>query len=380
MYTPTSHGGHALYARELLTAIAEVGPRRGVAAELVTCEDLADDLGLACPIHPILPRQVPRDELPSTAAWAASRVGYYLRRERVFLDWVARRRDIGLIHFQEYTPWLAPSHFRALRSRGIPIVFTVHNIKSHYSKFFMHEMIRDFCFRSAWRVCDALLVHTEGLREALSGFLAAGHPPIHVTPHGIWHRDGRPVREARAEGAMRDRLLFFGVIRPNKGVHVALRALERLPRCDLTIAGEAEEPHYLERIRRLVRRFPPGRVELIDRYVGEDEVADLFQRSRLVILPYTNFTAQSGVLHQALAYGRPVVATEVGALGECVRRWGIGHVVPPGDGRSLAEAIELALDPQRYDAAIAAIARLRGELTWTRMAEATIDVYRSIVT
>jgi glycosyltransferase involved in cell wall biosynthesis len=243
----------------------------------------------------------------------------------------------------------------------------------------MHEMIRDFCFRSAWKVCDGLVVHTEGLREMLSGFLAGSHPPIHVTPHGVWHGTGCPVREPCEEGPRRDRLLFFGVIRPNKGVHVLLRALERLPQCDLTIAGGAEEPYYLEQIRLLIRRLPPGRVELIDRYVGEDEVPELFRRSRLVVLPYTNFTAQSGVLHQALRYGRPVVATEVGALGECVRRWGIGRVAPPGDGRSLAEAIEMSLDPRRYESAIAAIARIRGELTWTRMAEATIDVYRSIV-
>jgi glycosyltransferase involved in cell wall biosynthesis len=363
----------------LLTAIAEVGPSRGVIPELVSCEDLADDPRPAYPIHRILPRQVPRDELPSTAAWAAERVGYYVRRERAFLDWVDRRSDIGLVHFQEYTPWLAPSHFRALRSRGIPIVFTVHNIKAHYRKFLMHEMIRDFCFKSAWRVCDALLVHTEGLQAALSDFLAGVHPPIHVTPHGVWHGDSRPAWTAYEEKPMRDRLLFFGVIRPNKGVHVLLHALERLPRCDLTIAGEAEEPSYLQRIRRLVRRFPPGRVELIDRYVSQDEMTDLFRRSRLVILPYTTFSAQSGVLHQALAHGRPVVATEIGGLGECVRRWGIGHVVPPGDGRSLAAAIELSLDPGHYDAAIAAISRVRGELTWTRMAEATIDVYRSIV-
>jgi glycosyltransferase involved in cell wall biosynthesis len=121
-------------------------------------------------------------------------------------------------------------------------------------------------------------------------------------------------------------------------------------------------------------------VELIDRYIGDEEVADLFDRSRLVILPYTNFTAQSGVLHLALAHGRPVVATDVGALGECVRLWGIGQVAPPCDERSLAGAIERSLDRAAYDAAIEAIARVRGDLTWTRMAEATIDVYRSIVT
>jgi glycosyltransferase involved in cell wall biosynthesis len=382
MFTPTAHGGHALYAQELLTALAEVGARRGVAAELVTCEDLSADLRPPYPIHRILPRQVRRDAFRTTASWAASRVGYYTRREHLFLDWVGSRADLDLVHFQEYTPWLAPCHFRALRRRGISLVYTVHNIEHHYGKFLMHKPIRDRCFRSAWRSCDALLVHSEGLRSALSRFLGGSHPPIHVTPHGVWHNEGGHRRAAGDDpaGPGRNRLLFFGVIRPNKGVHVLLRALERLPGCDLTIAGEAEEPRYLDLVRGMVRGFPPGRVELIDRYVGEDEVPALFERSRLVILPYTNFTAQSGVLHLALAHGRPVVATDVGALGECVRRWGIGRVVPAGDEASLAGAIEQALDPAAHGAAIEAIARVRGELTWTRMAEATIDVYQSIVT
>jgi glycosyltransferase involved in cell wall biosynthesis len=379
MYTPSPDGGHALYAHELLSSLAEVGRGRGVSVELVTCEDHAVTPRPSYPVHRILPRLVPRDEFRSTAAWAVSRVAYYARRERTFLDWVAGRRDIGLIHFQEYTPWLAPRHFRVLQRLGIPLIFTVHNIQTHFSKYPFHERIRDSCFRSSLRACDALLVHSEGLHESLSSFLSGGHPPIHVTPHGVWNGSGPPpAREACGAGAPRERLLFFGVIRPNKGVDVLLRALELLPRCDLTVAGQAEDAHYLEQVRRLALRFPPDRVELIDRYVSEDEMTGLFRRSRLVVLPYTSFAAQSGVLHQALAYGRPVVVTDVGALGECVRRWGNGQVVPPGDERSLAMAIERSLDPTHYDAAVEAIEGVRGELTWTRTAGATIDVYRSI--
>ena len=379
LYTPTPNGGHALYTKELLTAVAEVGVRRGVTAELVTCEDLAADLQTsAYPIHRILPRLVPREAFRTPIAWIAARVAYYSRREWTFLDWIARRADFDVVHFQEYTPWLAPRHWRALRRRGIPVICTVHNIIHHYYRNRLHKVIRDSCLRSAWRGCDALLVHTEGLREALADFLGAGHPPIYVTPHGIWSRGELLEREEDGGGEGRTRLLFFGAIRPNKGLHVLLRAMERLPRCDLTVAGEIEEESYHKQALSLARRLPPGRVELIDRYIEEAGVADLFARSRLVVLPYTSFAAQSGVLHQALAYGRPVVASDVGAMGECVRRWGIGSVVPPGDERALAEAIERALEPERYRAAVEAIARIRGELTWTRMAEATIDVYHAV--
>jgi len=52
---------------------------------------------------------------------------------------------------------------------------------------------------------------------------------------------------------------------------------------------------------------------------------------------------------------------------------------PPGDERALARAIEQALDPGRYRAAAKSIACIQSELTWTRTAEATIEVYRSIV-
>jgi len=380
MYTPSSAGGHALYTQELLTALAEVGPGRGIAPELVTSEDLAAaHWTSAYPIHPILPRLTPRSEYRTAPAWAWSRMIHYTRVEQILLDWLAGRQDLNLIHFQEYTSWLAPRCFRELRRRGLAIVGTVHNI-AHYNKdVYIRKMCDYYCRKPALRGNDALLVHSEGLREALSDFLGGVHPPIHVTPHGVWRTAGRSIRPMRAVDGPRKRLLCFGAIRPCKGLHVLLRALELLPQCDLTVAGEPEVPRYLEQVRDLARRLPPGRVELIDRFVSEQEVADLFGRSSLVVLPYTSFAAQSGVLHQALAHARPVVVSDVGALGESVRRWGVGEVVPPGDERALAWAIEQALDPGRYRAAVESIACIRSELTWTRTAEATIEVYRSIV-
>ena len=292
---------------------------------------------------------------------------------------MAGRQDLNLIHFQDYTIWLAPRCFREIHRRGLAIVMTIHNIIEHRYFNNIHRFIEVHFMKSASRSCDALLVHSEGLREALSDFLDGVHSPIHVTPHGAWRAAGRSVRPMRAVDGPRERLLFFGVIRPNKGLHVLLRALELLPQCDLTVAGEPVEPCYFEQVRDLARRLPPGRVELIDRFIGEQEVADLFGRSSLVVLPYTSFAAQSGVLHQALAHARPVVTSDVGALGESVRRWGVGEVAPPGDERALARAIEQALDPGRYRAAAESIACIQSELTWTRTAETTIEVYRSIV-
>jgi glycosyltransferase involved in cell wall biosynthesis len=169
------------------------------------------------------------------------------------------------------------------------------------------------------------------------------------------------------------------MIRPNKGLHVLLRAMERLPGCTLTVAGCPEEAGYFGRVRELAAELPEGRVEWVPRFVDESEIAGFFDRSHLVVLPYTEFPSQSGVLHQAAAHGRPVVASDVGGLGESVRRWGIGEAVPPNDPAALADAVSRALRPESYRAAADATARVRDKLTWAHTAEATLDVYRAVV-
>ena len=104
MYTPSSAGGHALYTQELLMALAEVGPGRSIAPELVTSEDLAAaHRTSAYPIHPILPRLVPRREYRTALAWAWSRMIYHTQRKQTFLGWLVGRQDLNLIHFQEFT-------------------------------------------------------------------------------------------------------------------------------------------------------------------------------------------------------------------------------------------------------------------------------------
>ena len=66
----------------------------------------------------------------------------------------------------------------------------------------------------------------------------------------------------------------------------------------------------------------------------------------LVVLPYRR-TDASGVLATAIGHGRPVVVTDVGSLGETVRDFGLGEVVPPGDEHALAEACIRLLDDPR---------------------------------
>ena len=381
MYTAESQKGHARYTRDLLLAIATMGVDRGVDVELVTSADLSPNFqSNRYPIHRILPPLANRSVFKWKIAWGISRVSHYIRRDNTFLRFVKSRPDLRLVHIQEYTPWLASRHFAKLRRSGVEVVMTVHNIANygHASQRYVRAMRSNW--RTAWRTCSALIVHTEGLRDQLGRFLGPGHPPIHVTPHAVWEeRSAPPITAVPPKADEKARLLFFGMVRANKGLHVLLRAMKLLPTCTLTIAGEHEPGAYHDEILRLVAQCPAGQIELINEFIDQQEIAGYFDRSHLVILPYTEFASQSGVLHQALAHGRPVVASDVGGLGESVRSWGIGEVVEPNNPNMLADGVVAALRPDHYRKAAEATERARKELTWTKMAKATCDVYHSLV-
>ena len=380
MYTAESKRGHARYTRDLLTALSLAGTPKGYHFELVTSRDLDPSFqSTSYTINAILPPLLNRSCYRTKMSWGISRVLHYYNREKTFLKWLETRTDIDIIHFQEYTPWLAPWHYDYLRRRGLGVVKTVHNIANfgHSSRVYMRQMRR--CWRIAWGSCSALIVHTEGLREGLAEFLGAGHPPIHVTPHAVWQeRTFEPVPPVLSPPGEPARLLFFGALRRDKGIDILLQAMPMLPNTRLTIAGETESPQHREAIEAYNILHSNSPIEFLPRFIAEEEIAGLFDRSQVVVLPYTEFAAQSGVLHQAVAHGRPVVATSVGALGESVRRWGIGEVVEPGNPEALAEGVKRLLLPEIYHQAASATAQVRDQMTWRRMAEATLDVYHSL--
>lgn len=377
MVAPADNGGHSRYTHELLSALSRVGQGQDVRVSLVTTRDLAPWYRTSSyDIHDILPPLRPREEFRNTLHWAVSRAAYYARCEEDLLRWARRNADCGGLHFQDYTPLLVHRHFRSLKSRGKRVFITVHNVYPHSYDPGLPKALQDSWTKVARRQCDALLVHSESLRDDLSNSLGKGHPPIFVTPHGVWNSTADPLPDE--ERIQKRRLLFFGVIRPNKGLHVLLRAMKRLPDCTLVVAGASDDARYQKQVRVLIDQLPTGRVEYIDRFVGDDEIPGLFLNSSVVVLPYTSFAAQSGVLHDALAYRLPVVATDVGALGESVRRWGIGRVVPPDNDGALAEGIRALLDPQLNQEASEASAKVREEFSWTRTAETTIAAYRSV--
>jgi glycosyltransferase involved in cell wall biosynthesis len=285
-----------------------------------------------CPMV-LLRRDLPdvrRDLRPSTR-WLASRAGTYAgrawRRERAASG---LKPDLCHLHYvNRFTDWLLP------RRRGVPLVMSVHDVTPHDVR--LPRQAERTLLAATYRRADALIVHHPWLRKRLLSAFEVDERRIHVVPHQVFaYDDDEPAPPPKHPCA-----LFFGALRSNKGIDVLLSALAGIPEeITVCVAGRGDaaiEKQLLE----AAAADPRLHVE-ID-HVSTSRKAELFRKASLVVLPYTSFASQSGVLHDAYAQGRPVIASDVGALGETVREDGTGVILPPGDAAALSRAIESLL-------------------------------------
>jgi glycosyltransferase involved in cell wall biosynthesis len=205
---------------------------------------------------------------------------------------------------------------------------------------------------------------------------------VHVVPHPAIVRY---VDLARREGLTRSaadgrfRLLMFGRIFAYKGLSQLIEAEAllggRIPDLRIVIAGRGDDA-WAHRD----RMGDPGRYEVRNAFIEDREVAQLFLDADAVALPYVE-ASQSGVLHLAAAFGKPVIATDVGELGATVTANGLGLAVPAGDPARFAEAIAVLAARRDHAAEFGAkaLAWAEGPNAPAAIGAATAALYREIL-
>jgi glycosyltransferase involved in cell wall biosynthesis len=258
------------------------------------------------------------------------------------------RADV--VHVQ----WLAlPQADVRLRFRS-PSVFTAHDLlprRTAGKRDLWQRLLRRF---------DGVVVHTQHGRDTLGELGVTAH----VIPHPVY-----PSGATRADDG--HTLLALGVIRPYKGLQDAIEATRRIDGARLLVAGDPAMP--LDGLR------TAERVEWRLGFLPQHELDRALSETTVALFPYRAELDQSGALLQVLGAGVPVVVYDVAGLGEPVRRYGAGAVVPAGDVEALTDAARALLeDPDALGRARAGAERARQELTWDAAARAHLDLYRSL--
>lgn len=226
---------------------------------------------------------------------------------------------------------------------------------------------------------DAVVVHTRAGADRLVADVGLDPAAVHLVPHGpldylttLSREEPLPPELAAVEGPV---ILFFGLLRPYKGIDTLLEAfarIDRTPGAELWIAGMPRMP--LEPLRELAERAP-GTVRFLPRFIPDPEIPALMRRADVLALPYREIE-QSGVLHAGLAFGTAMVLGDVGGFSEIGAR-GAARLVPPGDADALAAALDdLIGNPDRRAALSAAASRaVAGEFGWDAIAARTLALY-----
>lgn len=244
--------------------------------------------------------------------------------------------------FSYWTPFLSPAFGRVarlLKRRKTPTIVIVHNAVPHERRPGDLTLARYFL-----RAASGLIVLSDAVKADLDRKIGV-KAPIRQTVHPLYDNFGDAIPKAEARrrlGIPDDRrlVLFFGFVRPYKGLRVLLEAMPRVvgrvPNAMLLVAGECYGDDFAYRSD--IAAMPEESIRWDERYVPDEDVSAYFCAADVVAQPYVSAT-QSGVAQIAFQFGRPMIVTDVGGLPEAVRHGELGLVVPRNDPSALADAI-----------------------------------------
>lgn len=273
--------------------------------------------------------------------------------------------DVDVIHCHDWMTVLAGIKLRSVL--GKPLVYNVHLPQALDA----YQGLEKLGLVSA----DLVLVNSAAVEKEIR----AHELPIRrvdIVPNGVDLETFRPADDWPNDGGY---ILFVGRLVPQKGVTFLLQALsvvlQRCPDTRLIIAGDGELDLFLKRIARHLGI--PHRVTFVDWKTGSDLV-ELYQQAKLVVVPscYEPFGI---VALEAMACGRPVIASRTGGLVEIVNDGVNGFLVEVGNYLQLAQRMVTLIQDDEQRRTMGHAARRRAaEFSWQRVGERTLQLYESV--
>jgi glycosyltransferase involved in cell wall biosynthesis len=285
--------------------------------------------------------------------------------------------DCDVAHFQ-WLPFATADGWllRRLASR-MALVHTVHNAQPFHGDG--ANTVQGRGYAELLGRFDALIVHGEQTRDAL---LAQGFDEarIHIVPHPPMKlREATPEDLAAVPRSTLPRILFFGTIRPYKGLDLLVQACLTLWRegldFELAIAGKPFMP--VEAFLGAIRGGGFGEHLVTDlSFLTEHRLDAHLQAADIVVFPYRAIDS-SGAFLSALRYGAAMVTSDAGMFGELPD--GVASRFPAGSAEALTVALrQQILDVRRREeAGAAALAHGASLSGWDRAAEQTEQAYRA---
>jgi len=290
-------------------------------------------------------------------------------------NWLAVARHVArlkpdLLIFKYWLPFFGPCFgtiARLVKKRtGARVLFICDNIIPH------ERRPGDVAFtKYAFRAADLFIVQSKAVERDLQTIRPGAL--YRNVPHPVYENFGAAIPKSQARATLglsaENIMLFFGYIRPYKGLFTILDAMPLLAGkgVHLLIVGECygDEEAYRARIRELGLT---ASVTFVSDYVPNEKVALYFSAADAVVLPYLSAT-QSGIVQIAYNFDKPVIATATGGLPEVVLDGKTGFIVPPNSPSELAGAIGRFYDERKERAFTEEVKLEKRNYTWDNLVE-----------
>lgn len=321
-----------------------------------------------------------------------------LRALRLVREWIrltnyllAEKPDIiqfGKINFPFEAFFLA-----RLRRRGLVLTQICHEFELREQSGPMAALANKL-YASVYSQFSALFFHAESNRARFQTLFDVPAERLHLIPHGNEGMFLSLIEGSISEEALRRRynlgadnpvILFFGILTASKGIPDLLQAFalahRQQPQVRLVVAGFPTKYIDMNELLQMTEDLGVADAVSFDgRYIPFDEVGPLMNLATAVVYPYRNST-QSGALQVAYAFGRPVIATNVGGLPEAVDDGRSGLLVPPQNPPALAEAILKFIEEPAMAAEMGRYAHYLSETrySWRPIAAKIMEVYGGLV-
>ena len=271
-----------------------------------------------------------------------------------------------------FLPWFAPSYaWICKRLPNTRRICLAHNIDFHEK-----WPGADILSKGFFKHCERIVLLSQACLDDLKRKM-----PDSIAEKGLlgFH----PIYDCyQAETSSRETVqpdpataLFFGLIKAYKGLDVLLKALKqartRLPEMKVIIAGEVygKAEKYERQIRELGLT---DAVETLFHYITDKEIAELFRRAQVCVLPYKSAT-QSGVIATSYSFRVPVIASRVGGLSEYISEGETGLLVPPNDPEALAGALIRYFEEGLFPTLSARIDPYIESFSWQKLAALILE-------
>lgn len=234
---------------------------------------------------------------------------------------------------------LLPLYIKLL---GKKIIYTIHDLLPRMKDNWINRLK----FRLIYNIPDMLIVHTNYIQSRVKNEFGIQESKVSVIVHGVYKRTKnanitkRMARDYFGLSHSTTVLLFFGFIVKYKGFDLLLKSLDTLRDCheyQILVAGQIHSD-YKREFTDLIDNYDKVSMVNVHRFIEDDEVEYCFKAADATVLPYRE-AYQSGVLFMSYAYGKPVIAPDLGGFPDDIIPHTTGYLYEPENAESLSHSL-----------------------------------------